>query len=145
VSKPSYWAENLERLPWVRRLRKPVQCGGYTWRKMPLKALYSHGPRGDEKPPEGVEKFRCKLPAYWSYKYTKTSLKEYPARNVTESGVGHFCIWHIPDEHIEYNRRRKWWSRHGFRNARTGEWIPGTQELNEMFTFERESLEEEST
>ena|ERR1700754_2589006 len=141
MPKPKYWAMNLERLPWVRRLKKPVQCGGYTWGKVPLKALYRHGARNNPKPPEGLEKYRCKNPAYWSYKLMRRSLNEYPERNVTESGRGYYCIWHIPNEYPESQRRENWFGRHGFWSVKSGEWIPGTVELKEM--FERESVEEE--
>jgi hypothetical protein len=68
-------------LPWVTRRKSPVPCDGIKWSQVPLKALYSRG----GKPPEGLEKYRCSKPAYWTFR----SLKKSHAQS------GNYCWSHL--------------------------------------------------
>jgi hypothetical protein len=72
--------ELVARLPWVTRLARPAQCTAIK-AHTPLKALYRMG----GKPPVGLDRYRCKQPAYWRFR----SLKKSMARD------GDYCWSHL--------------------------------------------------
>jgi len=94
-------------IPWVRRLRHPRQCTAIK-SGTPLKAIYTmHG-----KPPVGLDGYRCKNPAYWTFRALKRGSK-FAARN------GTFCWSHLMYQGIsgnpeEQERTVRWLIRHGY-------------------------------
>lgn len=79
----------LEDLPWIKRLKKSTTCDGLKYSRMPLKALYRHGPKRS-LPPTGVEPYRCKSPAYYHFK----GLKSATAWG-TPDQTGNYCWNHL--------------------------------------------------
>lgn len=100
VSKTTERAKIAERMPWVRKLAKPVPCEGIKWNIVSMKML--HQIRQGDIP----EKVKCKKLAHWHF----TSLK-----NSTASS-GNYCWSHLIYRGIfgsqeESNRTRKWFIR----------------------------------
>ena len=96
----------LEFLPFVKRLKVSQPCEGLRWGKMPLKAIYRHGP-GNTLEPTGTEKYRCKNAAYWKF----TALKKSRARD------GVYCMSHLYSAGIghdmdEQARLNRWWKKY---------------------------------
>jgi hypothetical protein len=124
MAKPRYWPENLERLPWVKRLKNAVQCQGWV-----ASASFRRG------------KNSCKNPAYWKYTHSKRdpfapieTVQYYCSNHVFSRGIGTM---------YEEDRAQNWYKKHGFKN-RKGEWVPGTDELHEMLNRES-NVEEHDT
>ncbi len=91
----------LAQVPWIRRLKKPVQCDAYTWSRMPLKVLGN---------PELLEKYRCKINAYWTFTALKRTGHYTPAKS------GHYCTHHLYSSGLSYNepeqqRITKWYTK----------------------------------
>lgn len=85
------WAEAC---PWIKRLKKPVQCEGWTPRKHP-----------------------CKNPAYWTYKFSKPRARWH---DVMDPGKTlHFCWNHLSSRGVagsmtESERFHKWSQDNGY-------------------------------
>jgi hypothetical protein len=68
---------------------------------MPLKAIGN---------PELMEKYRCKVPAYWTFRATKR-VSDYP-----QAKSGHYCMHHLHSLGIFYSppeqdRFEKWYKK----------------------------------
>jgi len=81
---PKQRREFVASLPWVKRLKTPVACDGLLYSKMPLRALYYHGPKRS-LPPTGTDPYKCKKVAYWKFKALKKSWAK----------DGTFCMSHL--------------------------------------------------
>lgn len=93
----------LESIPWIKRLKIALPCDGFRYSKMPLKAIYPHGPKRS-LPPTGTDQYRCKSIAYWKFKALK--------RSGAEDGV--YCMSHLYNQmsHMgEYERVNRWITR----------------------------------
>lgn len=104
-ARPSWRAEIVALLPWVRRLhdREVGPCQGYRWSSMSLRAAHD---------PELRERYRCSNPARWRYRYLRSL-----------SGAGwcpdreDLCWSHLQSRAVagyneEDKRCRRWWNRH---------------------------------
>lgn len=76
----------IKDLPWVKELKRPVPCEALKWSRMPLKALYNHGPNRS-LPPTGTDKYKCKRMARWSFKDGKN--------RYGFNKTGHYCWSHL--------------------------------------------------
>lgn len=102
--------ELAKRIPWVTHLAWAEPCDGFTWGKVPLKALYVWGPRDNPKPPIGMEAYRCKLPAYWEFEALPEDDWDTDAAT---SGI--YCWQHLLSQlynyRQEYARLEDWYSK----------------------------------
>lgn len=102
--------KNLLMLPWVKPVKRDVQCEGIKWNTVALKDLY---PRGTE-PARGFQpRSRCKRKAKFVFRATKRlRVWDSPATS------GSYCITHasmqINDHGAEYRRASKWWDKNGW-------------------------------
>lgn len=80
-----------ESIPWVKVVKRDIPCDGIRWNKVPLKALYDHG----GKPATGLDKYRCKNKAKWSFRALKRP--QFPARD------GNYCWSHLHSSGLFYN------------------------------------------
>lgn len=78
--------EFLLGMPFVTWVKKAQRCEGIKWGEVPLKALYNHGPNRS-LPPEGLEKYRCKLNGHYKFRARRV---KYP-----ESKSGTYCMQHL--------------------------------------------------
>jgi hypothetical protein len=90
----------LESIPWITRLKNSTTCDGLRWGRMPLKAIYNHGPNRI-LPPTGTDPYKCKNPAYWKFK----ALKRSHARD------GIYCVAHLYSQlhNMDEDKRIRRW------------------------------------
>lgn len=99
---------NLERLPWVRSLKKPVPCEGIKWGTVALRDIFPMGPLGRERPARGIQpRSRCKKQGRWHF----TALKSSPTKS------GNYCWHHLMQQMYsmqETERVNRWLARNGW-------------------------------
>lgn len=100
---------NMTRLPWVRRLKKPVPCDGIKWSTVAGKDLWAHGPN-QSIPARGIQdRSRCKNNAWWHFKPLKKS----------HAKEGNFCWSHLISAGIYHDmdeeaRTKRWYDKNGW-------------------------------
>lgn len=104
-ARPSWRAEIVALLPWVRRLRdhEVAPCRGYRWSSMSLKAAHD---------PELRERYRCKNDARWRYRYLRSSSVGDPRSEREDLCWSHLNSRAIDGSNEEYERCHRWWNRH---------------------------------
>ena len=104
--------EIAEQIPWVSRLDESTQCIGFK-NGTPLKAIYNWGP-GKSNPPVGLEKYRCRNPAWWYFE-ALGPVDEWDF--VADTGT--YCWSHLVSRALhgtyrETLRFQKWLSENGY-------------------------------
>jgi hypothetical protein len=109
MSKKAERQHNMLRLPWVRKLKKPVKCDGIKYGTVAMKDLYDYGP-GQSIPARGIQdKSRCKNNAWWHFKPLKKSYAK----------EGNYCWSHLLAQGVfgaqeEHDRMNKWYDKNGW-------------------------------